>query len=149
VNRSFNPLTESQRQWIGKHLTRAGEFAQHFDPQPNNGDAMLDSLDRAFQNYIAIEHVPSNAKDVILAVGAAFGSALVTELGFQWVIATDHYGTGLAVLARPNRGDVTIFPTDFVAKRYEHREAPFLRAAFDEIRQNLRQIAVEWGDISQ
>jgi Domain of unknown function (DUF3806) len=79
---------------------------------------------------------------------SAFGGELVEVLGFQWVIATDEYGTDLAVLARPGRGDVTIFPADFVAKRYERREAPFLVTAFAETSEHLRRIAAEWGESS-
>ena len=83
---------------------------------------------------------------MVLAIGAAFGTRLVEDLGFRWVVVTDDYGTDLAVLARPGRGDVIIVPADFVAKRYERKEAPFLVEAFAEIQRHLREIAVEWSE---
>jgi hypothetical protein len=41
---------------------------------------------------------------------------------------------------------VTIFPADFVAKRYERWEAPFLVDAIEEIRHHLHEMAEEWGE---
>jgi hypothetical protein len=146
VDRKFEPLTESEHEWIGEQLTRARDFAREFDPEARYGEATLDSLDRAFRHYLDTERDSSRANDVVLAVGVVFGSALIAGLGFQWVISTDDFGTDLAVLARPGRGDVTIFPADFVSKRYERREAPFLVSAFSEIQQSLRDIAAEWGE---
>jgi hypothetical protein len=143
---SFEPLTESEQQWIRDQVDRAREFAHEFDSQAPDGQPSLESLDVAFAAYLASDCEPSRANDVVLAVGAAFGARLVEDLGFRWVIATDDYGTDLAVLARPGRGNVTIYPSDFVAKRYERREAPFLAASIAKIRDHLREIAAEWGD---
>jgi hypothetical protein len=146
VDLKFEPLTELEHRWIGEQLAKGCEFARDFDPEVGDGKVTLASLDRAFKHYLDTESDTSSANDIVLAVGAAFGSALIAELGFQWVIATDDYGTNLAVLARPGRGDVTIFPADFVSKRYERREAPFLNAALAEIQQSLRDVAAEWGE---
>jgi len=41
---------------------------------------------------------------------------------------------------------VLIVPGDFVAKRYERKEAPFLVAALAQIKQELKAIAAEWGE---
>jgi hypothetical protein len=146
MDRSFEPLTESERQWVRDQLDLAREFVRDFDPHTSDHPPSLESLDRAFASYLAHDSEPSRANAIVLALGAAFGTRLVEDLGFQWVIATDDYGTDLAVLARPGRGDVAIFPSDFVTKRYERREAPFLVASIAEIRDQLREIAAEWGD---
>jgi hypothetical protein len=147
MDRSFDPLSETESRYLGEQLARARDFALAFDPQAEGGRPSLDSLDRAFEEYLASSGgEPSDANEVVQAVGAVFGAELVEGLGFQWVIATDDYGTDLAVLARPGRGDVAIFPAEFVAKRYECREAPFLVTAFAEISRHLREIAAEWGE---
>jgi hypothetical protein len=146
MGRSFDPLGETEARYVGEQLARAHDFALAFDPRAEGTRPSLESLDRAFENYSATGGEPSDANEVAQAVGAAFGARLVEALGFQWVIATDEYGTDLAALARPGRGDVAIFPAEFVARRYERREAPFLVAAFDEISQQLREIAAEWGE---
>jgi hypothetical protein len=146
MDRSFDPLSEAKARYVSEQLARAHDFALALDPRAEGVRPSLESLDRAFENYLATGGEPSDADEVTQAVGAAFGARLVEALGFQWVIATDEYGADLAVLARSGRGDVTIFPAEFVAKRYERREAPFLVAAFDEISQHLREIAAEWGE---
>ncbi len=143
---SFDKLREAEAGFISEQLSRSRYFAAALDPHAGDGRPSLESLDRAFENYLASGGEPSGTNDVVQIVGIVFGVELVERLGFQWVIATDDYGTDLAVLARPGRGDVTIFPADFVAKRFERREAPFLVAAFAEISQQLREIAAEWGD---
>jgi hypothetical protein len=146
MDRKFKRLTTDEKQWIRDQLVRAREFLQEFGPN-NHGDRLtLKSLDQAFVSYLASDSDPNTANGVVLAVGTAFGARLVKELGFQWVVVKDEYGTDLAVLGRPGRGDVTIAPLDFVGKRYERREAPFLVAAFREIRDQLRRIAAEWGE---
>jgi Domain of unknown function (DUF3806) len=146
MSRSFEPLSGAEIRWVQEQLESAREFVSQYTAEDSGSPTSLVSLDRAFVSYLASESDPSEADAVVLAVGVAFGSKLVEELGFEWVIATDDYGTDLAVLAWPGRGDVTIFPTDFVAKRYERREAPFLKSAFAEIRQQLQKVAAEWRD---
>ena len=146
MDRAFDPLSDAEIRYVSEQIARAHEFALALDPQAEGVRPSLESLDRAFEKYLATGGEPSNANEVIQAVGAVFGTELVENLGFQWVIATDEYGTDLAVLARPGRGDVAIFPAEFVAKRYERSEAPFLVAASAEIREHLRQIAAEWGE---
>jgi hypothetical protein len=148
VDRKFEPLTEAEEEWVKATLASARNFVCDYDPEGGDNEASLDSLDRAFKNYLAIESDTNTANDVVLAVGVAFGSTLVSHLGFEWVIASDDYGTDLAVLARPGCGDVTIFPSDLVSKRYERREAPFLADAFAQIKESLNKIAEEWGENS-
>ncbi len=105
----------------------------------------LGALDAAFAGFLA-RGPAAEANDAVLAIGVGFGDQLVNQLGFEWVIASDQWGTDLAVLARPGRGDVTIFPTDFVAKRYEAREMNFLGPSLGAIRKSLQQVASEWGE---
>jgi Domain of unknown function (DUF3806) len=149
LDRFFEPLTAAEEQWVRDQLVWAHEFVRASGQDNRNSELTLKSLDQAFERYLASDGDPSTANAVVLAIGAAFGTRLVEDLGFQWVVVKDDYGTDLAVLARPGRGDVTIVPGDFVAKRYERKEAPFLVAAFTEIRDQLREIATEWGESAQ
>lgn len=49
-------------------------------------------------------------------VGAAVGELLVRSAGLRWVVATDEYGTELAVHGQP--GDILLYPMNAVAKRW-------------------------------
>jgi len=67
----------------------------------------------------------------------------VDRAGFEWTIAADDQGTDLAVRALPGRGDVLVYPANFVAKRWERRESNFLAACFQAIRKDVA--AIETG----
>jgi hypothetical protein len=147
MERSFVALTEAERRWIFDELEQAREFVRAFAPEVTGDLLSLESLDEAFSNLIKSDnHDGATANASVIAVGVAFGNKLVERLGFNWVIVTDEYGTDLGVLSRPGRGDVTIIPTDFVAKRYERKEWGFLESSFADIECQLREIAVEWGE---
>ena len=60
------------------------------------------------------------------------------------VIATDEHGTELAVYGLPNRGDVLVYPANFVAKRWEQRETNFLEEAYRRIAEDVRAIRRQW-----
>jgi hypothetical protein len=81
---------------------------------------------------------------VINYVGIAFGQALVDGIGFSWVIATDDQGSELAVHGFPGRGDVLVYPANFVAKRWERRETNFLEKAYQQIGRDARAIFRDW-----
>ena len=93
---------------------------------------------------------PSDTDDIngaINAVGIAFGSILVEKQGFNWTIATDEHGTDLAIRALPDKGDVVVFPANFVAKRWDRRERDFLVTGFEEISRYRKKLHAEWEDI--
>jgi len=70
----------------------------------------------------------------------AFGQSLVDGLGLAWVIATDQHGADLAVYGLPGKGDVLIYPANFVAKRWERRETNFLEKSYAQIARDLQSI---------
>jgi hypothetical protein len=78
--------------------------------------------------------------ELINAIGIAFGQILVDRLGFRWVIATDDYGADLAVVAAEGKGDVLVYPANFVAKRFENRRTGFLAESVQFIAADLRSI---------
>jgi hypothetical protein len=47
-------------------------------------------------------------------------------VGLAWVIASGKNGSDLAVYGLPGKGDVLVYPANFVAKRWERREKNFL-----------------------
>jgi Domain of unknown function (DUF3806) len=73
---------------------------------------------------------PDDPNPGINMVGLAFGHLLAERLDLSWVALTDEHGTEIAL-----RGpaDFTVFPTNFIAKRYAGRETGFVAAAFSEM----------------
>ncbi len=90
---------------------------------------------------------PTNTDDInyaINCIGIPFGSLLVQTGEFEWCIASDDWGTDLAVRGLPGRGDVLVYPADFVSKRWESRTTDFLTDAFSQIIRHLSKTRQEW-----
>lgn len=140
---TFQDLNPGEFAWIAEQLARATEFAGG-----KAGDELptLAQFDVAFARFV--ESDPSSderANAVVLMLGAVLGTHLVSTLGFEWVIATDDHGTDLAVVAMRGRGDVTLFPSDFVAKRWERRETGFLADVPGQVGETLAESERQWS----
>lgn len=140
---AFQDLNPGEFAWIADQLARAIEFGGG-----KAGDELptLAQFDAAFARFVESDpsaHERANA--VALMVGVALGTHLVRTLGFEWVIATDEYGTDLAVVALRGRGDITLFPSNFVAKRWERRETGFLADVLGQVSETLAESERQWS----
>lgn len=138
----IEPLTKAEEGWVQEQLVGAHQFVEAFSPPDALKPLALRVLDRAFAAWLQSDDAsnPTVANQVINQVGVAFGRQLVEDLGLRWVIATDDNGSELAVYGLDGRGDVLIYPANFVAKRWERREAPFLAESFRRIAKDIEQI---------
>ena len=131
---SFASLTPAEESWLNTQLAAAAELAAIHCPDGANVPLSPAVLDRVWAAWVASAPTePAVINAGINAVGIAFGSYLVQNSGFSWVIASDEWGTDLAVLALPGTADVLVYPANFVAKRWERRETGFLQPAFQDI----------------
>lgn len=149
MKQKTDPLSESETAWVKTQLKNASKFVEGFSPQDAGQLLNLAALDRAFAAWIASEPVDTDLiNSVINYVGIAFGQALVDGIGLKWVIATDEQGSELAVYGFPGRGDVLVYPANFVAKRWERCETNFLEKAYQQIGQNVRTVFRDWQQSS-
>ena len=115
---SFASLTPAEESWLNTQLAAAAELAAIHCPDGANVPLSPAVLDRVWAAWVASAPTePAVINAGINAVGIAFGSYLVQNSGFSWVIASDEWGTDLAVLALPGTADVLVYPANFVAKR--------------------------------
>jgi hypothetical protein len=126
----------------------ASQFADasRLASQPDGGALDASDLDLAWAAWR--KSLPSDSDRIaqdLDAFGAAFGELLVHDLGFEWLHCTDDYGSGLAVVALRGSGDLTIFPSDFVAKRHDRAEGPFFADAVLQIRATIDETKAEWA----
>ncbi len=143
---TFSPLTEKERVWLDAQLGTLPLFVEAYAPDDAGRAITLSTLDRVFAAWSALgvrDNIQVNA--AINIVGIRFGQFLVDEAGFSWVIATDKAGSELAVLALPDRGDVLIYPANFVAKRWERGETDFLVGGFEVIRKQIAEVQSMWS----
>lgn len=138
---TFRELNDAEWQWIEEQKAQLAEFASQHSPSDAGADVSLDILDRAWTSWMAKgDDDLDSVNAAINVIGINFGQMLVDSGVFRWVIATDDYGTDLAVVALEGRANVLVYPADFVSKRWEKRETDFLRAAYDPILHQVEQI---------
>ena len=114
------PPNDAERQWVADNVTEATRAL--------GGELTVEGLDDLWAALLRDDRADPNPG--INTIGLAFGHLLAERLGLAWVVLTDDHGTEIAVRGR---ADFTVFPTNFVAKRYESRETGFLAPAFDEM----------------
>ena len=146
MEQEISELTEKEKEWLSLQLQVASAFVERFSPRDAGHPVSLAALDRAFAAWMATE--PTETDDIngtINGVGMAFGQTLVDGLGMQWIIATDDQGSEMAVYGLPGSADVLVYPANFVAKRWERREANFLEASYVLIAKDVSRLAREHG----
>jgi Domain of unknown function (DUF3806) len=138
-------INEKEHAWIKAQLENASNFVEGFSPGESGQPLTLAVLDQAFAAWVASEPTGTNLISAIINyLGIAFGQALVDGIGFQWIIATDDHGSDLAVHGLPGRGDILVYPVNFVAKRWERREINFLEDAYRKITHNVQEVLQRW-----
>ncbi len=96
-----------------------------------------EALDTAWSAWLPHweRHDPNH---IINAVGMVIGEHLIAELGLQWVLATDEYGTELAVHGEPN--NVLVFPANLVGMRFESRTTDFIAPLLQQMCEHVRAL---------
>jgi hypothetical protein len=110
----------SELAWIAENVEKARALvAEH-----GGADDLLRGLDAVWAALAPVARANGgDANSLINAVGLGFGQHLVDTLGLAWTVATDEYGTEMAVHGDP--GNVLVFPINFVAKRWQSGEREF------------------------
>ncbi len=146
MEQKIEELNEKEHEWIAAQVAAASHFVAEFSSLDTNQALTLAVLDRAFAKWMGSN--PSDASQVnetINCVGVAFGTFLVDGIGMKWVIATDEYGSDLAVYALPGQGDVLVYPANFVAKRWKRRETNFLEDSYLNIKRDVEALTKQWA----
>lgn len=141
----IQPVTDAELLWINNQIEAARSFVARHSPPHADYNLNLEALDAAWNSWMATS--PTNKEDInhaINCIGIPFGALLVQTGEFAWCIAADDWGTDLAVHALPDRGDVLIYPADFVSKRWESRTTGFLVDAFSQIIGHVAKTRREW-----
>jgi hypothetical protein len=127
VSEKVEPLNDAEREWVASNVAEAERLvtASGLHAEGTLSPKALDDL-----WALLLSEEPDDPNPVINLVGLAFGQLLADRLEMSWVALTDKHGTEIAVRGPAN---FTVFPTNFVAKRYEERETGFLASAYNEM----------------
>jgi hypothetical protein len=113
---TLEPLTAAEVDWVRSSIAELSEQDVRFgdiDDLGRHYDEMLNAwlrLDDA--------HRP-DPNAIINQIGLAFGQYVADHAKLDWIVATDQHGTEIAL--HRARGNVLLYPTNVVAKRWaEH-----------------------------
>jgi len=132
---TFEEITPAEAGWIAERLAEASRLCDVAGVQSLTPELLDDAWSAGLPGAAS-----GDPNQLINAIGIAFGQILVDRLGFRWIIATDDYGTDLAVVAAEGKGDILVYPANFVAKRFEKRRSGFLAESVRIIATDLRKI---------
>jgi hypothetical protein len=134
-------LTPAEQDWISQQIEAAKEFVSETLGEGINDLPSPQDLDRAFDAWLnSPSHDPADANFVVNCVGIAFGQHLVNSTPLKWVIATDGYGTELAIYGFEGTGDVLVYPQNFVAKSYEAKSGIFIVESIKQMQADVSKI---------
>ena len=111
---TIEALTAAEDQWLHTQREIAGILRDRY-LGPTDTAPTIDELEATVGLWQQDGDGRADANDVVLAVGVLIGDHVVAATTLHWVIATDAFGTDLALHAQP--GDVLMHPTNSVAKR--------------------------------
>jgi hypothetical protein len=127
-DQTIEPPNDAEAEWVRTNVMGVREAA--------GGEASPAQIDELYAGWFEEwtakpEEDREDPNPMINAFGLAFGQVLVDELGLDWAVVTDKYGTEIAVHGQP--GDLLVFPPNLVAKRFERGETHFLQPIYQEI----------------
>jgi hypothetical protein len=142
----IEPLNAAEATWVAAELRNAADIVARYSPADAQRASTLGALDRTYEAFSAHADRTDGAaaNGVINALGICFGQHLVRELGLEWAAVTDEYGCELAVVGMRGKGDFVVFPTNFVAKRWERGEVGFFVDSCRRIAEQYAELRAQW-----
>jgi hypothetical protein len=136
---SAEPVTDIERQWIAGNIAVAQELLATLSPIERGNPLTPQVLDRLYSYWLVRQsQIELSPNDVINAIGLAFGQYLVDRHGLSWVVVTEHDPPEIAVHGQP--GDLLLFPSNLVAKRFERSETYFLVSIANGVEDVVRRL---------
>jgi hypothetical protein len=141
MNTKIEQLTAGEHEWIAQQIATAREFVQRTLNKDTEALPSPEDLDQAFNSWLhSLSHHEADANSIVNCIGVAFGQRLVNSTPLDWVIASDEYGTELALYGLPGQGDILVYPQNFVAKRYEANVGIFIVESLNQIRSDVGSV---------
>jgi ribose 5-phosphate isomerase RpiB len=127
---ALGELNEAEQDWVSSNVQVLIDSGIDISDATQIGD-YYDELKTQWLSEPA--DARSDPNPLINILGSGLGQHLVNNYGMRWVIATDQYGTEMAVHAEP--ANVLAFPANAIAKRWasDERGAAFIPALAEMI----------------
>ena len=134
LNNDFRDRLDAQRAVVRVHLGNDPENLRKFDSAAGKLGTIRAILDA--DTYSADDTYE------LQCLGIVLGDAFVQDMGMQWVIVTDEYGTDPA-LRDPNSRSILIYPLTMISKRIERGEQVDVFDLFNGIAAEIEQMRAD------
>ena len=111
----FRPLDDTEKAGFDSERKWLDDFLRHFG-QEHVLNRTPDDIP-TIQSLLDAKPFSTGDEASLEVLGAAFGDVVAATLGFEWVVATDEYGTDFAI-KHPSKL-ILAFPRDMIVKRVE------------------------------
>jgi hypothetical protein len=134
VTASVGPVNDAEQRWIDDQLKRLRTSGVDLADPVQLGAY----YDRLLGHWLEAGAGRPDPNPDINLIGIALGEHLRHRTGLQWAVVTDAEGAEIALYGQP--GDILIYPTNAVAKRWVAHQAGFLPGFADEVVRSVEEI---------
>lgn len=111
---TIRPFNDSENSWLVNNIEIAKQLSMKYG---SGGPLTPNELDTIFAKWMSREGEKESDENIANSLGAAFGSYLVDQHNFNWMVLTDQYGTEYTV--KHKIGETMAFPRSSIMKRIE------------------------------
>jgi hypothetical protein len=131
----LEPLTPAEVDWIRSNI---GGLAEQ-DVRLNDIDDLGRHYDELLAAWLRLEESRRpDPNQIITQIGLGFGQYVADQARLDWTVATDEHGAEIAL--HRARGNVLIYPTNLVAKRWAAEQLHTLPALARQMIATVEQI---------
>jgi hypothetical protein len=130
----IEPLTADEVEWVGSTI---GALAEQ-DVRIGDIDDLGRHYDELLTGWLRLdESARPDPHGILDQIGLAFGQHIANHTGLEWGVANDQNGPVIALHRPGTAGQVVLYPTDMVTKRWSAQEtrvlAPLARATIQAV----------------
>ena len=130
---TIEELNEGERDWVD---ARVGALRQ-VGVDARDAESLGQFYDRALADWLATpEGDRPDPNALVNMIGVGLGECILGRVDLRWVIATDEFGTELALHREGN--EVLVYPPTMVGKRWSERTSGFIPDLVDEVARSVR-----------
>lgn len=134
LDEEFRQRLETQRSVVKAHLGDDPENLRKFNTAAGKVGTIRAILDAGIYSV--------DDTYELQCLGIVLGDAFVQDMGMQWVIVTDEYGTDPA-LRDPNSRSILLFPLTMISKRIERGEQVDVLDLYNGVANEIEQMRAE------
>lgn len=130
-------MNPGEIEWRDAQIAVARALAERYGQLAPDELVPVEALEAVVAGWLDGDDTRLDINTIINSVGITFGCHLAQATGLTWVIATDEFGTDLALHGQP--GHILLYPANAVGKRILEGEHSFLAHLLEAMADAIEQ----------